>query len=193
MDATEKTQTGTLNADTSDAPTLETLMARALTGDSVAYATALRSILPQLNSFLGGKVQPKDREDVVQDILLSLHKARHTYDATRPFMPWVIAIAKYRLQDHWRSYYRHRTGQTDSLENILELPGDDVTKSKEASEDIRRVVKDLPQKQKEILNLMYGEDKSVQEVAVAMRMSVSAVKVAAHRAYKVFRQRLIDE
>lgn len=193
MDATEKPQTGATTPEGSNAPTLETLMERALAGDGVAYATALRRILPQINAFLGGKVQPKDREDIVQDILLSLHKARHTYDGSRPFMPWVIAIAKYRLHDHWRSYYRHRTGQTDGLDDILELPDDNVTKTRETSEDIRRVAKDLPPKQREILNLMYGQDKSVQEVATVMRMSVSAVKVAAHRAYKIFRQRLTDE
>ncbi|MGB4101691.1 MAG: sigma-70 family RNA polymerase sigma factor [Alphaproteobacteria bacterium] len=173
-----------------DAPSLEVLMARALTGDGAAYAQALRRVLPEINTFLNGKVLPKDREDIAQDILLSLHKARHTYDATRPLMPWVMAIARFRLQDHWRGYYRRRADQTSCLDDIQELPGADVTKDREASEDIRRVAKDLPPKQQEILNLMYGHDKSVQEVATALNMSVSAVKVAAHRAYKVFRQRL---
>ena len=168
-------------------------MGRALAGDSTAYAQALRLALPQIHAYLSGKVLPKDRDDIAQEILLSLHKARHTYDPARPFMPWVLAIARYRLHDHWRSYYRRRTPQTTGLEDILEIPGEDVTKQCESSEDLRRIVKDLPAKQQQILNLMYGEDKSVQEVAHAMNMSVSAVKVAAHRAYKVFRQRFKDE
>ncbi len=187
MDAAKIMPTG------ADTPTLEALMARALAGDGAAYAKALRLVLPQINAYLGGKVLPIDREDIAQEILLSLHKARHTYDPARPFMPWVMAIARFRLQDHWRGYYRRRTGQTSGLEDVLELPGDDVTKSREASEDIRRVAKDLSPKQQEIINLMYGQDKSVQEVATQLDMSVSAIKVAAHRAYKVFRQRLKNE
>ena len=34
-----------------------------------------------------------DAEDAVQDILLTVHAVRYTYDPTRPFGPWLVAIA----------------------------------------------------------------------------------------------------
>ena len=44
-------------------------------------------------------------DDLMQEILISIHKARHTYDGNRPYKPWVYAIAKFRLQDHLRAHY----------------------------------------------------------------------------------------
>lgn len=180
-------------SDDPNAGRLEALMASAMAGDGRAYAEVLRVVTSALKASLVSRVPPADRDDLIQNILLSIHKARHTYDPSRPLMPWVMAIARYRLQDHWRTHYRQRSNVTNSLDDALELPGADVTKGLEASEDIRRVAKSLPEKQQRIIGLMYGEDKSVQEVADTMKMSVSAVKVAAHRAYKTFRKKLKDE
>ena len=38
-------------------------------------------------------------EDVVQEALITVHKARHTYDPARPFGPWFYAIVHSRLID----------------------------------------------------------------------------------------------
>jgi RNA polymerase sigma-70 factor (ECF subfamily) len=42
----------------------------------------------------------------LQDVLLSLHAVRATYDPSRPFMPWVFAIVGNRLVDGARRYVR---------------------------------------------------------------------------------------
>jgi len=169
---------------------LDALMRQAQQGDARAYAALLNSLNQLLHVYLLRRVRPSDREDVVQDILLSLHKARHTYTPERPFLPWAMAIARYRLTDHWRSHYRRHVGQTEPIENHAENLGHDVTERYEQSEDIRRALKGLSAKQQEILQQMYGEDLSVQEVADNLKMNVSAVKVAAHRAYKALRGKL---
>jgi RNA polymerase sigma-70 factor, ECF subfamily len=173
--------------------TLEQRMARALAGDKVAYDIVLRSISAHLLKVLSRKVSPAERDDVVQEILASIHKARHTYDCSRPLMPWVMAIAHYRLQDHWRRYYGRAAGamvDIDTMENYL---FQDLTKGMDEHEDISRVIKMLPPQQQKILDLMYRQDKSVQEVADELKMSVSAVKVAAHRSYKVFRKYMMEQ
>jgi RNA polymerase sigma-70 factor (ECF subfamily) len=174
-------------------PTLEQQMQAALKGDGRAYALALKAISQKLMPYLARKLAAKDRDDVLQDILLSIHRSRHTYDNARPLMPWVMAIAHYRLQDHWRRQYGHAFKETADIEDLKNILAIDETKSLDAREDIRRVMNELSPKQRAILDLMYGQDKSVQEVADLMNMSVSAVKVAAHRSYKVFRKRLKAE
>jgi RNA polymerase sigma-70 factor, ECF subfamily len=163
-------------------------MAAAIRGDKTAYDSVLRAISAYLTNYLRKKLSPKDLEDVLQEILLSVHKARHTYDTSRPLMPWVMAIARFRLNDFWRQHYGHGFNEMADIEGLKEILGTDVTESMQNREDIRRVIKTLPPKQQQILTLMYAEDKNVQEVASAMGMSVSAVKVAAHRSYKVFRK-----
>lgn len=167
-------------------------MAASLLGDQRAYGRLLEQLATILRRSLSGQLKPQDREDVVQDILLSLHKARHTYEPDRPLLPWVMAIARYRLQDHWRAHFRNKDHNKIDIQDISENFGQDVTGSLEWSEDIRRGVESLPAKQRAILQHMYGEDLSVQEVAAKMGMNVSAVKVAAHRAYKLLRRKLED-
>jgi RNA polymerase sigma-70 factor, ECF subfamily len=175
------------------APTLEQQMRAAMAGDARAYEDALKAISQRLAPYLARKLAAKDRDDVLQDILLSIHRSRHTYDNARPLMPWVMAIAHYRLQDHWRRHYGHGFKDMADIEELKNILSADETESLERHEDIRRVIEELPPKQRAILGLMYGQDKSVQEVADLMNMSVSAVKVAAHRSYKVFRKRLKGE
>ena len=178
---------GSIQADAS----LEQLMGAALQGDARAYDLVLHQLSAKLTTYLSRRMQPKDRDDVVQEILLSVHKSRHTYDGQRPLMPWVMAIARYRLHDYWRRRYRGSFEDMVDIDALKDILAADETKDREAHEDIRRVMAQLPPKQREILDLMYRQDKSVQEVAALLNMSVSAVKVAAHRSYKVFRKRLM--
>jgi RNA polymerase sigma-70 factor (ECF subfamily) len=168
-------------------------MQAALAGDKRAYERVLKTVSTRLSQYLGRKLAPKDKDDVIQDILLSIHKSRHTYDNTRPLMPWVMAIAHFRLQDFWRRHYGHGFKDMADIDDLKDILAASETKDMDAHEDIRRIMGTLPPKQREILDLMYGKDKSVQEVATLLNMSVSAVKVAAHRSYKVFRKKLSEE
>ena len=165
-------------------------MAAALLGDQRAYGRLLEQLATLLRRNLSSRLKPQDKEDVVQDILLSVHKARHTYEPDRPLLPWVMAIARYRLHDHWRGRFRQNEHNKIDIQDISENFGHDVTEGLEWGEDIRRGMESLPTKQRAILQHMYGEDLSVQEVAEKMGMNVSAVKVAAHRAYKLLRRKL---
>ncbi len=165
-------------------------MALALGGDKAAYDHVLRKIAHYLAGFLSRKMPPGDRDDVVQEILTSIHKARHTYDPSRPLMPWVMAIARYRIHDYWRYRYGHAFHNSVDIEDMKNILSIDETETLQNREDISRILKSLPPKQQEVLDLMYRHDKSVQEVATLLKMSVSAVKVTAHRGYKVFRKRL---
>ena len=81
---------------------LADLMRDAQSGISASYVELLETITPRLRriirsqrSFLG----TEDIEDLVQDILLSVHSVRATYDPDRPFMPWLLAITRNRLAE----------------------------------------------------------------------------------------------
>ena len=43
-----------------------------------------------------------EAEDLTQEALMAIHTRRHTYDPSLPLMPWVHAIARYKLIDHLR-------------------------------------------------------------------------------------------
>jgi RNA polymerase sigma-70 factor, ECF subfamily len=170
---------------------LEERMRLALAGDKRAYSSVLQETARLLRPYLARRLNlTSDVDDVLQDILVSIHKSRHTYDSKRPYLPWVFAIAKFRLADYLRGHYH------DKLRHAAELSDTDamydVTNSSFTYESIKGEIEQLPQKQAIILQLMHEEGYTAREVADKVGMKESAVKVAAHRAYKVLKEKLGD-
>lgn len=166
-------------------------MKQSLSGDKRAYAELLQETARFLRPFLARRLNfGAEMDDLLQEILLSIHKARHTYDGNRPYKPWAYAIAKFRLQDYWRVHYAdqlHHAVELSEVENELQEP---VTKSDMSYESISGEVEKLPPRQAEILRMMHQEGYTAKEVAERIGMKESAVKVAAHRAYKLLRKKL---
>ncbi len=176
---------------TENAVTLETLMQQALKGDKPAYATLLRETSRFVRPYLAKRLSSaSDVEDVLQEILLSIHKARHTYDGKRPYKPWVFAIANFRLQDHLRVYYADHLRSATELSEVENYLPENVTKSDFTYESISGEVDLLPKKQARILEMMHQEGYTAKEVAEQIGMKESAVKVAAYRAYKILKEKL---
>ena len=176
-------------ADTTD--NLEALMRQSLAGDQRAYAALLQETSRLLRPFLAKRLSfANEVDDLLQEILISVHKARHTYDGNRPYKPWVYAIAKFRLQDHLRAHYSDQLHRAYDLAEMEEFLHENVTETAISYESINEEVQKLPEKQATILRLMHQEGYTAKEVAEKIGMKESAVKVAAHRAYKVLRQKL---
>ena len=170
---------------------LEDLMRRALAGDKPAYAELLRATGRLLRPFLSRRLSfDSEVDDVLQEILISIHKARHTYDGKRPYRPWVFAIAKFRLRDYLRMHYADQLRHAEDIAGLENNLPEDVTEPAFSYESISGEVLKLPAKQATILQLMHQEGYTSREVAAKLGMTESAVKVAAHRAYKVLRQKL---
>lgn len=172
-------------------PSLESLMLAANGGDQKAYAEALTGMSRLLRPYLAKRLnQPSEVEDVLQEILISIHRSRHTYDGARPLKPWLYAIAKFRLSDHLRSHYSDHLRHAAELDVAENISAQDVTEPGLSYESIKEEIKKLPGKQPMILHLLHHEGFTSKEVAARMAMTESAVKVAAHRAYKVLKGRL---
>src|SRR5215467_14761542 len=78
------------------------LMRATQEGDRDAYARLLHDLIPLLRRAVRRQralLKPQDAEDLVQDILLSLHEARRSHDPGRPFLPWLMAIVRNRVAD----------------------------------------------------------------------------------------------
>jgi len=167
-----------------------TLLKLALTGDHAAYRNFLDNISLFLRRFLLTRVPNCDVEDVLQEILISVHKARHTYDGTRAVLPWVFAIARYRLTDYLREHYNNILHGHLDIIDMQDYLADNVTTTTDISEYINKEVKQLPKRQRDILHLLHTEGYTSKEVGVKLGMKESAVKVAAHRAYKLIKSRM---
>lgn len=167
---------------------LTALFCLGLAGNARDYAKFLETITPMLRRMVGRKLAAHAVEDVTQEILISIHKARHTYDGARPIMPWLASIASFRITDHLRKHYsqmRHQTVDIADLENVLA----DVTEDGADNESIDELLEGVPENHKRILTMMHVEGYTAKEVGAQLGMNESAVKVAAHRAIKKIREK----
>lgn len=167
------------------------LMVRAQAGDGQAYRRLLEEIAPYLRALAARRHRDaSDIEDAVQDILLTLHAVRHTYDPTRPFGPWLVGIASHRLVDRLRRQGRLRSRETALQPEKETFPADQANLSEKAldRQDLTDAIERLPAGQRQAIRLLKIEEKSLNEAAAISGMTVASLKVATHRAIKSLRK-----
>jgi RNA polymerase sigma-70 factor (ECF subfamily) len=170
------------------------LMARAQAGELGAYRRLLDEITPYLRSLaVKSHRDPNDIEDTVQDVLLTVHAIRHTYDPTRPFGPWLVAIARRRIVDRLRRQGRARQHETPMTSDHETLAASEANYSEESvdARAVRDAVERLPLGQREAIKLMKLQEMSLRQAATVSGMSIAALKVATHRGLKSLRRLLI--
>jgi RNA polymerase sigma-70 factor, ECF subfamily len=166
-------------------------MRRAQEGDKLAYAALLKDVASMLRRSFAAKLSAKhDVEDLVQDILLSMHQARHTYDTERPFKPWLYSIASHRFKDYLRKIYRLKDREVAMDSDHSDFLTFSVTEDEGSSESIEDILVGIPERQRQIVTLMKVEGYSAKEVAKKLGMKESAVKVSAHRTYRKIQKRM---
>ncbi len=160
------------------------LMVRALNGDAVAYGDFLRDLTAHLRAFLRKRLYQHldDVEDITQEVLLAVHKQRHTYRPGEPLTPWVHAIARYKVVDLLRS--RSSREALHSIDDEMQLFAHSDQEAGEARRDIAKLMKHLPDRHRLPIQHVKLDGLSVAEAAQLTGMSESAVKVGIHRGMK---------
>lgn len=75
-------------------------MAQSHAGDQAAYRRLLDELAQAIEAYIRVRFGALDSlEDCVQECLLAIHKARHTYDPARPFRPWLFTLVRHRTID----------------------------------------------------------------------------------------------
>lgn len=164
-----------------DEATLARLATRAQRGDKQAYAAMLAACQSWLTRYYRRKVCPDQIDDLVQETLLSVHRKLASYDASRPIIPWLAAIARYRFVDHLRVVYR----------NAAEAALDDDSATVEHEEQavlarlsLDRLFEALPDAQSRAIELVKLEGLSISEASASTGQSESLIKVNIHRGLK---------
>lgn len=165
---------------------LQALLLRGMDGDGKAYREFLGALGLHLRAFLGRRLsqRPGEVEDLLQEVLLAVHNARHTYRADQPLTAWVQAIARYKLADHFRAFARREALHDPLADDEGELFAVEDGEPAQASRDLGKLLQKLPDKQRLPIVHVKLEGLSVEETATLTGLSSSAVKVGIHRGLK---------
>jgi RNA polymerase sigma-70 factor, ECF subfamily len=184
-------------SDTGAARDWSRLMACAQDGDRDAYRALLTGITPYLRALAARRFKDGgDIEDAVQDVLLTVHAVRHAYDPRRPFGPWLVAVANRRIIDRLRRRMRANAREvefTTEHETFSADPANLTTSFDNTFADekaLHTAIENLPPDQRQAVQLLKLREMSLKEASLASGRSISALKVATHRAIKSLRKML---
>ena len=158
------------------------LMARAQAGDRDAYTQLLRAIVPAIRTIVRKQIADSVLvDDVIQDVLLAVHRVRHTYDPACPFLPWLMAITQARTIDALRKRGRHWMREADE-EEMADAVCENNPEPEEREQELALILGKLPSRQRQIVEHIHLQEMTLAEAAVRNNLSIAAVKSLLHRA-----------
>lgn len=155
------------------------LMLAAQAGEPDAYEQLLGELDLWLRRYYARRLPHPAADDARQDALLAVHCARHSYTPSRPFGPWVAAIARHKWIDHLRDGAR---SAAQSLSD--EVPGKDCSEAAISTVLVDELLGRLSPAQARVIRLVKLQGASIKMAADATGQSAALVKVNIHRGLK---------
>lgn len=156
-------------------------MRAAIAGDTAGYDQLLREIAGLVRGLVSRKLGPGsaiDVEDIVQETLLAVHLKRHTWRPDAPILPWVYAIARYKVIDAFRRRgHQQVTLDIDGFADVLAAEETETASTR----DIERALASLSDGQRRVVAAISVDGHSIAEAAGVLGMKETAVRVALHR------------
>lgn len=140
---------------------------------------------PKVFAFVYSAVSRRhDAEDVLQQVAVETARSFDRYDSNRPFLPWVLTIARRAVLRYFEQQQKRPVIYTDStLELLAEYHAQPTTDSDEQAA-LRECVSQLPEKSRRLLGLRYDDSLSSTEIAAASGLTPESVRVVLSRIRK---------
>lgn len=165
------------------------LMGSAQSGCEADYRQLLQELSSAIKHYLLSRIgQHHSLDDCIQESLIAIHHARHTYDPGRRFRPWLFAIVRRKSIDMFRRQRSQLQLQERHRQELHVSAQDSPISELENHVTQGRLMKALPAHQREVLALTKFVGLSNAETARYLRISESAVKVRVHRAINALKR-----
>lgn len=145
-----------------------------------ALAECYRTHASLVRSYLRRLVPAQDIDDVTQVVFTEVWRSRHRYDPARSLETWVLCIAHKRAVDHLRG----RRPPTVPLEVVGDPEGPDGRAVGDDLADrdlVHRALAELPDPQRQAIELAYYGELSQREIAERLRVPLGTVKARTAR------------
>ena len=136
----------------------------------------------RLFSFIYSKVKDRDiTEDIFQDTFIKVIRTlkKGNYNEEGKFLPWVVRISHNLIIDHFRKSNRMPKFRNTDEFDIFSVLGDDVLNAEkkiikeQIHADVRELINELPEEQKEVLVMRIYNDMSFNEISENTGVSIN--------------------
>jgi RNA polymerase sigma-70 factor (ECF subfamily) len=170
-------------------------VARCRAGDTEAFAAIVERYQDIVSRVAARAARdPQDAEDVVQEVFVQAWKSLHTFRGDAKFSTWLYRIALNTSMRHAGKASTERKRRTepgpDQPDLLAELPADEedgpeaLTWKRMSHAALRDAVHALPEKHRAVIILHYFEEKTSEEIAEILGLSVGTVWSRIHYAVK---------
>jgi len=171
----------------------EELMRAYVAGDDASADVLFDRYAGSVYSLMNRYVRnPEQARDLCQQAFLQIHRARHDWDPSRAVKPWLFTVAVNVRRDWHRRHVRRPQGHSVGEAPLEWMPTDGGQEAASEAIRLRNAVGRLPEPLREVIELHWFEGFPMREIAEMSGLSHSAIKVRAHRAYKLLRTELGD-
>ncbi|MEO0620295.1 MAG: RNA polymerase sigma factor [Pseudomonadota bacterium] len=160
------------------------LIERAITGDATAFARLLErhyDVIHRVAYRWTGNVE--DAEDIAQDVCIKLGTALATYRRESAFTSWLFRITLNAVRDRQRKQKRD-AAQLESVAHLAEAATPPLQEQTSEVHDLWSAVRQLPERQRDAVLLVYAEELSHAEAAAALGCAEKTVSWQLHAARK---------
>ncbi|WP_299667556.1 sigma-70 family RNA polymerase sigma factor [uncultured Polaribacter sp.] len=153
-----------------------------ISGKEASLAILIKRHQQRLFSFIYSKVQDKDiTEDVFQDTFIKVIKTlkKGNYNEEGKFLPWVMRIAHNLVIDHFRKNNRMPSFKNTDEFDIFSVLNDGTLNAEkqliqeQIYNDVRELINELPEEQKEVLVMRMYKDMSFKEISENTNVSIN--------------------
>ena len=158
------------------------LVSNYIKGDENSLQLLIKRHQQRLFSFIFSKVQDRDiTEDIFQDTFIKVIRTlkKGNYNEEGKFLPWVMRIAHNLVIDYFRKNKRiPKFSNTDEFD-IFSVLGDGALNAEkqlikdQIHSDVRELVKELPEEQREVLIMRMYKDMSFKEISETTGVSIN--------------------
>jgi len=168
-------------------------MAAYADGDHAAFHELFERNAPLLTRVVRAQIRSdEEARDLVQQVFLQLHRARRDYRKGDPLRPWLFTIAYNLCRDRWRAAGHHHDVPIEQAPPAADqASAADLLQERQRANRLRAALVALPDDQRRVIEMHWFAELPLPDVAAALGVSLSAVKVRAHRAYERLRKNLI--
>ncbi|MCS6840702.1 MAG: RNA polymerase sigma factor [Roseiflexus sp.] len=169
------------------------LIKRAQDGDQAAFAQIYDRYAQPLYRYIYCRVGDPDlAEDVRADVFLRAFESLDRYeDRGWPLSAWLYRIARDRTVDVIRRRRLRQTVPLESWSGACDGPDREIDVRLDC-EEVRRLLHDLTDDQRQVIYLRFVADLSIQEVALRLGRSEGAVKALQHRGLQSLARRIVS-